>query len=84
MTKDDCIFCKLANGVFPTHTVYEDEDFRVILDASPANYGHSLIIPKQHSDNLFSLDEETARGTEIQLLQVNYFILVRGSCRTFF
>ena len=61
MTKDDCIFCKLANGVFPTHTVYEDEDFRVILDASPANYGHSLIIPKQHSDNLFSLDEETAR-----------------------
>ena len=61
MTKDDCIFCKLANGVFPTHTIYEDDDFRVILDANPANYGHSLIIPKQHSDDLFSLDEETAK-----------------------
>ena len=46
MMKDDCIFCKLANGVFKTNTVYEDEDFRVILDASPAAKGHSLVIPK--------------------------------------
>ena len=59
MIKDDCIFCKLANGVFPTNTVYEDEDFRVILDASPAAKGHSLIIPKQHSDNLYTTDDET-------------------------
>ena len=59
MIKDDCIFCKLANGVFPTNTVYEDDDFRVILDASPAAEGHSLIIPKQHSDNLYSTDDET-------------------------
>ena len=59
MIKDDCIFCKLANGVFPTNTVYEDDDFRVILDASPAAKGHSLIIPKQHSDNLYSTDDET-------------------------
>lgn len=59
MIKDDCIFCKLANGVFPTNTVYEDGDFRVILDASPAAKGHSLIIPKQHSDNLYSTDDET-------------------------
>ena len=60
MIKDDCIFCKLANGVFPTYTVYEDDDFRVILDASPAVKGHSLIIPKQHADNLYEVDDETA------------------------
>ena len=36
MKKDDCIFCKLANGVIPTNSIYEDEDFNVILDASPA------------------------------------------------
>lgn len=59
MIKDDCIFCKLANGVFPTNTVYEDDDFRVILDASPAAKGHSLILPKQHSDNLYTTDDET-------------------------
>lgn len=60
MTKDDCIFCKLANGVFPTNKIYEDEDFTVILDASPANKGHSLILPKQHFDNLYAIDDETA------------------------
>ena len=60
MIKDDCIFCKLANGVFPTNMIYEDEDFAVILDAAPAAIGHALIIPKQHSDNLYELPEETA------------------------
>ena len=60
MTKDDCIFCKLANGVFPTNSIYEDEKFNVILDVSPANRGHALILPKQHFDNIFEIDDETA------------------------
>ncbi len=58
MIKDDCIFCKLANGVIPTHTVYEDDEFRVILDASPAAKGHSLVIPKNHFDNALTADED--------------------------
>ena len=60
MIKDDCIFCKLANGVFPTNTIYEDDDFRVFLDASPATKGHCLIVPKNHFDNLEQLDDGTA------------------------
>ena len=46
MKDENCIFCKLANGDIPTATVYEDEDFRVILDANPAAKGHALILPK--------------------------------------
>lgn len=60
MKKDDCIFCKLANGVIPTNSIYEDEDFNVILDMSPATKGHALILPKEHADNLYELSEETA------------------------
>lgn len=60
MTKDDCIFCKLANGVFATRTIYEDDDFRVFMDASPATKGHCLIVPKQHYDNLETIDDEVA------------------------
>ena len=60
MKKDDCIFCKLANGDIPTNTIYEDDDFRVILDAAPAAKGHALILPKNHADNLFTLDDATA------------------------
>lgn len=58
--KDNCIFCKLANGIFPTNSIYEDDDFNVILDLAPATKGHALILPKQHSDNLYELPDETA------------------------
>ena len=39
----DCIFCKIANGEIPSATLYEDDDFRVILDLGPASKGHALI-----------------------------------------
>ena len=54
----DCIFCKLANGEIPTATLYEDDDFRVILDAGPATEGHCLILPKAHYPNLYEMPEE--------------------------
>ena len=57
MKKDDCIFCKLANGEIPTNTIYEDDDFRVFLDAAPATRGHCLIVPKEHFDDLEELDD---------------------------
>ena len=60
MKKDDCIFCKLANGDIPTNTIYEDDDFRVILDAAPATRGHCLIIPKDHFNDLEELDDDVA------------------------
>lgn len=56
--KDDCIFCKLANGIIPTNTVFENEAFRIILDAAPAAKGHCLVIPKEHFDNALSCDEK--------------------------
>lgn len=60
MKKDDCIFCKIANGEIPSKTLYEDEEFRVILDLGPAAKGHALILPKEHAANLYELSEETA------------------------
>ena len=60
MMKEDCIFCKIANGQIPSKTLYEDEDFRVILDLGPATEGHALILPKEHAANLFELSEELA------------------------
>ena len=60
MKKDDCIFCKLANGEIPTNSIYEDKDFKVILDMAPAAKGHALILPKEHADNLYELPEDTA------------------------
>ncbi len=58
MKDDNCIFCKLAAGDIPTNTIYEDADFRVIMDANPATKGHVLILPKQHYANMFEIDDE--------------------------
>lgn len=54
----DCIFCKLANGDIPTATLYENEDFRVILDAGPATKGHCLILPKAHYADIYDIPDE--------------------------
>ena len=58
MRDDKCIFCKIANGEIPSATLYEDEDFRVILDLGPATKGHALILPKNHFANLFEIPED--------------------------
>lgn len=55
-----CIFCKIANGEIPSTTLYEDKDFRVILDLGPATRGHALLLPKEHYANLFELDDALA------------------------
>lgn len=57
---ENCIFCKIANGEIPSATLYEDEDFRVILDLGPASKGHALILPKTHAANLYELPDELA------------------------
>lgn len=60
MRDDNCIFCKIANGDIPSATVYEDQEFRVILDLSPASKGHALILPKSHYKDICEADEAVA------------------------
>lgn len=58
--KDNCIFCKIAAGEIPSYTIYVDDDFKAFMDISPASKGHTILIPKEHADNLFELDETVA------------------------
>ena len=60
MKDENCIFCKIAAGEIPSATLYEDDDFRVILDLGPASKGHALILPKNHYRNLYDIDDEVA------------------------
>lgn len=56
----DCIFCKIIAGEIPSNTIYEDEEFKVILDVNPATKGHALILPKTHYKDLYEIDEDAA------------------------
>mgnify|MGYP002539409704 CR=1 FL=1 len=60
MRQADCIFCKIIAGEIPSNTIYEDDIFKVILDASPASKGHALILPKEHYADIYDIDEEIA------------------------
>jgi len=55
---ENCIFCKLANGVFPTAKVLEDDKVTVILDAGPASRGHALVLPKEHYKDVTEAPKE--------------------------
>ena len=57
---ENCIFCKIANGEIPAAALYEDDDFKVILDLGPASKGHALILPKAHAANIYELPDELA------------------------
>ena len=58
MRDSNCIFCKIAAGEILSKTIYEDQEFRVILDISPATRGHALIIPKEHYADLYEMPND--------------------------
>ncbi|NAP00073.1 HIT domain-containing protein, partial [Halomonas sp. MG34] len=60
MTHDDCIFCKIINGDIPSAKVYEDEHVYAFLDISQVTKGHTLVIPKQHTKNIYETSPEVA------------------------
>lgn len=49
---EDCVFCSIIDGEMPSHKVYETEKWVAFLDAEPVSKGHTLVIPKQHVENI--------------------------------
>lgn len=66
-----CVFCKIISGEFNSSKIYEDDKVLAILDLSQATYGHTLVMPKAHYENIFDLDEETAK---------HLFVVVKKIC----
>lgn len=57
--KVDCIFCKIVAGEIPCYKIYEDDSILSFLDINPASAGHTLIIPKKHTLDINTIDNET-------------------------
>lgn len=56
---NDCIFCKIANGVIPSQKMYEDEKMIIIKDINPQAKLHFLAIPKEHYCDITELSEKS-------------------------
>jgi histidine triad (HIT) family protein len=54
----DCIFCKIIRGELPSYKIFENEHVLAFLDIHPTNAGHTLVIPKRHSKNIFDIPKE--------------------------
>lgn len=54
---DDCIFCKIVAGELPAQVVDEDEHTLAFMDLNPWTRGHALVIPRNHSKNLYEIDD---------------------------
>lgn len=60
MRHDDCLFCKLIHGELPSAKVYEDEHVYAFTDISQITMGHTLVVPKVHTRDIYSTPDEVA------------------------
>jgi histidine triad (HIT) family protein len=65
MSDPDCIFCKILAGELPGTIVGEDERTVALMDINPATRGHVLVIPRAHSTDLLSIEEEDLRAVAV-------------------
>ena len=63
MSDPDCIFCKIVAGEIPSHKIDEDDKTLAFMDINPWTKGHSLVIPKEHSRNIYDADPEDLAAT---------------------
>ena len=60
-----CVFCQIVKGEIPCEKIYEDEKFLAFLDINPINKGHTLVIPKEHYQNLDSTPDYLVSGLAV-------------------
>ncbi|MDD4358339.1 MAG: HIT family protein [Candidatus Pacebacteria bacterium] len=61
MKQENCVFCKIINKELPCYKVYEDDLVLAFLSIGPASLGHTLVIPKEHYENIFDIEEEALK-----------------------
>jgi len=71
MQKESCIFCKIARKEVPGHIVFENETVLAFLDLSQVTKGHTLVIPKQHADNMYDLSPGQAQDVFATIPQIS-------------
>ena len=57
-----CVFCDIIAGKAPAIRIYEDDDYIAFLDIRPFARGHTLVVPKQHYENLVDTPPDVVAG----------------------
>ena len=77
---EDCIFCKIVAGELPSETVQEDQHTVAFMDVNPWTRGHALVIPRNHSPNIYEVGDEDLQHTAIAAKQLAVRVKERLRC----
>mgnify|MGYP001618117740 FL=1 len=70
----NCIFCKIINKEIPCDFLYEDEYAVAFLDIKPNNPGHTLVVPKNHCQNIFDIDDNILRELLVRVKKLAHAV----------
>ncbi|NQV13136.1 MAG: HIT family protein [Parcubacteria group bacterium] len=71
----NCVFCKIIAGELPGAKVYEDDKILAFLDINPINYGHTLVIPKEHYETLVDLPDELLKEVILVVKKIGQAVI---------
>ncbi len=77
----NCIFCKIINGEIPAVKLWEDEKYFIFLDKSPINPGHTLVLPKKHTDYIFDLNDKEYAELMLKAKEVAKVLKKKLNCK---
>jgi histidine triad (HIT) family protein len=58
----ETIFSKIVRGEIPSFTIAQDDRYFAFLDIHPLAEGHTLVIPKEPIDYIFTLEDDLYQG----------------------
>jgi histidine triad (HIT) family protein len=62
---EDCLFCGIVAGEVPAQIVDSDQHTVAFMDINPATPGHSLVVPRAHSADVFEISDEDLERTTL-------------------
>jgi len=70
----DCLFCKIANKDIKAEIIYENENCVGFLDVNPHSMGHTVVIPKNHSENILDIDDKDLQNLCLTVKKVTVML----------
>jgi histidine triad (HIT) family protein len=77
---DECIFCRIIAGELPSERVDEDEHTVAFMDLNPWTRGHALVVPRNHSRNLYEIEDDDLRHAAVASKRLAQRMRARLAC----
>lgn len=75
------VFTRIVKGEIPCYKVAEDDRYFAFLDINPLAKGHTLVIPKEETDNIFDLDDRTLADMMVFAKRIAHKIQANIACK---